>query len=72
MTLNDEYGTDLWLLSTTDGKLRRAVDFGKRRTFIARRIAWSHDDRFIYAAAGEGDADVVSLDGLIPEQGGRA
>ena len=65
LTLNDEYGTNLWLLSTTDGKVRRAVDFGKRRTFIGRRVAWSNDDRFIYAAVGEGDADIVSLHGLL-------
>src|SRR4051812_1704656 len=63
--LNDEYGTNLWLFSTSDHKLHRAVDFSPRRTFIARRVAWSPDDRFIYAAVGEGDADVVSLQGLL-------
>jgi Tol biopolymer transport system component len=65
LPLNDDYGTNLWLLSTEDGKLRRVVDFGERRTFIARRVSWSRDDRAIYAAVGEGDADVVSLDGLL-------
>ena len=66
LTLNDDYGTNLWLLSTQDKKLRRAVDFGERRTFIARRVSWSRDDRFLYAAVGEGDADVVLLRGLLP------
>jgi len=65
LMLNDEYGTNLWLVSTADGKLHRAVDFSPRRTFIARRISWSPDDRFIYAALGEGDSDIVSLQGLL-------
>jgi eukaryotic-like serine/threonine-protein kinase len=65
LTLNDSYGTNLWLLSTEDGKLLRAVDFGQRRTFIARRVSWSPDDGWLYAAVGEGDADIVSIDGLL-------
>ena len=65
LTLNDEYGTNLWLLNTGTGEVRRAVDFSPRRTFIARRVAWSNDDNWIYAAVGEGDADVVSLNGLL-------
>ncbi len=66
LLLNDEYGTDIWLLSAADGSLKRATDFGKERTFIARRVSWSPDDRAIYASIGEGDADVVEVDGLIP------
>jgi Tol biopolymer transport system component len=65
LPLNDNYGTNLWLLSTADGSLRRVVDFGNRRTFVARRFAWSSDDRFLYAAVGEGDADIVSLTGVV-------
>ena len=34
--------------------------------FITRRLSWSSDGRFIFAAVGEGDADVVLLDGLLP------
>ncbi|HKW24462.1 MAG TPA: protein kinase [Terriglobales bacterium] len=64
--LNDSFGTNLWLLSTADAKLRQLTDFGERRTFIARRVAWSPDDRFLYAAVGDGDADVVLLQGLVP------
>lgn len=47
LTLNDTFGTNLWLLSTTDGKMHPITDFGERRTFIARRVAWSPDNRFI-------------------------
>ena len=65
LTLNDSYGTNLWTLATDTGKLRKMVDFGQRRTFIARRVSWSNDDRWIYAAVGEGDADIVSLVGLV-------
>jgi len=65
LTLNDSYRTNLWLLSTEDGKLMRAVDFGERRTFIARRVSWSPDDRWLYAAVGEADADIISIDGLL-------
>jgi Tol biopolymer transport system component len=65
LPLNDNFGTNIWLLSTSDGKLRQATDFGTRRTFIARRLSWSSDDRFIYAAVGEGDADVVLLSEII-------
>ncbi len=66
LPLNDNFGTNIWLLSTSDGKLRQATDFGARRTFIARRLSWSNDDRFLYAAVGEGDADVVLLGELVP------
>jgi len=44
----------------------RLTDFGRRPTFITRRLSWSSDGRFVFAAVGEGDADVVLLDGLLP------
>jgi hypothetical protein len=53
LTLNDSYGTNLWTLETDSG------------TFIARRVSWSKDDRWVYAAVVEGDADIVSLVGLV-------
>ena len=65
LTLNDTFGTNLWLLSTTDGKMHPLTDFGERRTFIARRVAWSPDNKSIFAAVGEGDADIVFFDGLL-------
>ena len=65
LTLNDTFGTNLWLLSTSDGKMHAVTDFGERRTFIARRVAWSPDHKFIFAAVGEGDADIVFMEGLV-------
>jgi hypothetical protein len=41
------------------------TDFGDRPVFIARRVSWSADGRSIIAAIGEGDADIVLLDGAI-------
>jgi Tol biopolymer transport system component len=66
LPLTDNGATNLWLLSTADGSLRQITDFGQRRTFICRRVSWSSDGKFIFAALGEGDADVVLLDGLMP------
>src|SRR5215472_4920995 len=65
LPLNDKFGTNLWLLSTANGEMHPVTDFGERRTFIARRVAWSGDNRFIYAAVGEGDSDIVMFDGLL-------
>jgi len=66
MPLDDNKGTNIWVASTTDGKLRRITDFGQRRTFIARRISWSSDGKWVFAAVGEGDSDIVQIDGLLP------
>jgi len=63
--MNDNFGTDIWLLPAAGGKMQRTTDFGERRTYIARRVAWSPDDRFIYASVGEGDSDIVLLEGLV-------
>lgn len=65
LPLNDRLGTKLWLLSTADGTLRPATDFGDRRTFIARRVFWSSDNKYIFAAVGEGDSDIVLLANLF-------
>jgi hypothetical protein len=58
--------TNLWALPTIGGPLRQITDFGQRRTFICRRVSWSSDGKFIFASLGEGDADIVLLDGLVP------
>ena len=63
--LTDGFTTNLWTLSTKSGEWRQVTDFGDRATFIARRVSWSSDGGSILAAIGEGDADVVLLDGLI-------
>jgi len=41
------------------------TDCGEKRTFIARRISWSSDGKWVFAAVGEGDADIVQMDGLL-------
>ena len=63
--LDDALGTNIWVVSTVDGKLRRVTDFGQRRTFIARRVSWSSDGKWLFAAVGEGDSDIVQMDGLL-------
>lgn len=65
MPLDDTKGTNIWVVSTADGKLRQITDFGQKRTFIARRISWSSDGKWVFAAVGEGDADIVQMDGLL-------
>lgn len=66
MPLTDGDTTNIFALSTQNGEWRQVTDFGHRATFIARRVSWSADGRSILAAVGEGDADIVLLDGLIP------
>ena len=66
LLLSDGAGANIWALATSGGPLRQLTNFGQRRTFIARRVSWSSDGRSIFAALGEGDADVVLLDGLLP------
>lgn len=65
MPLSDEGVTNIWAMPAAGGPFRQITDFGKRRTFIARRVSWSSDGRFIFAALGEGDSDVVQLSGLV-------
>jgi Tol biopolymer transport system component len=66
--LTDGFATNIWTLPTSGGPLRQITDFGQRPTFIARRISWSADGRSIFAALGEGDADVVLLRGLAAKR----
>jgi eukaryotic-like serine/threonine-protein kinase len=62
--LTDGLTTNIWVHPTAPGEWRQVTDFGDRVTFIARRVDWSRDGRFILAAVGEGDADIVLLEGL--------
>jgi len=48
MPLDDRLGTNIWVASTADGKLRQITDFGEKRTFIARRISWSSDGKWVW------------------------
>jgi serine/threonine protein kinase len=63
--LTDASTTNLWLQSTAGGPLRQVTDFGDRPTLIVRRLSWSPDSQFIYAAVAEVDSDIVLLDGLL-------
>jgi len=65
LTLNDKFGTNLWLLSTQTGEMHPITDFGDRHTFIVRHVAWSRDNKYIFAAVGDGNSDIVLLDGLL-------
>ncbi len=63
--LDDGLGTNIWVMPTGGGTLRRITDFGQKRTFIARRVSWSSDGKWVFAAVGEGDSDIVQMDGLL-------
>jgi hypothetical protein len=65
MPLTDGDTTNIWAMSTNTGAWRQVTDFGNRATFIARRVSWSANGRAILAAVGEGDADIVLLDGVL-------
>jgi hypothetical protein len=64
LPLKDGVTTNVWAVATRDGTMRRITDFGNRPTFINRRVSWSPDGRFVYAAVSEGDSDIVMFDGL--------
>jgi Tol biopolymer transport system component len=65
MPLTDGHTTNIWALSTRTSTWRQVTDFGNRATFIARHVSWTPDGASIVAAVGEGDADIVLLDGLV-------
>jgi Tol biopolymer transport system component len=65
MPLTDGFTTNIWAVSTETGRWQQVTDFRDRFMFIARRVSWSHDGKSILAAVGDGDADIVLLDGLI-------
>ncbi|MCU1296519.1 MAG: serine/threonine protein kinase [Acidobacteriaceae bacterium] len=66
--LTDGPTTDLWAQPTTGGPMRRITDFGRQATFITRRVSWSSDGHSIYAAVGNGEADIVQLKNLERSQ----
>jgi Tol biopolymer transport system component len=63
--LLDRSTTNLWALPTSGGEWTKLTDFGSRNVLIARRVAWSHDSRHIYAAVADMDADIVLFEGLL-------
>jgi eukaryotic-like serine/threonine-protein kinase len=65
LPLVDNGTSNIWVVSTADGTFRQLTDFGRRATLIARRVSWSSDGRSVFAALGEGEADVVLLAGVV-------
>jgi Tol biopolymer transport system component len=65
MPLLDEGTANLWALPTDGGAMRPLTDFAARPVLITRRVAWSQDSKWIYAAVAESDADIVLLDGML-------
>ena len=64
MPLPDGGTSNIWALPTDGGPMRPLTDFGDRSVVIARRVSWSPDSKFLYAAVADTDADIVLLDGL--------
>lgn len=62
--LMDGPTTNIWAVATDSGKMQPITDFGNQGTSIARRVSWSPDGKFIYAAVGKGEADIVLLTNL--------
>lgn len=63
--LMDGPTTNMWKVVTHTGELMQITDFGHQATLIARRVSWSPDAKFIYAAIGKGEADIVLLGNLM-------
>jgi Tol biopolymer transport system component len=63
--LLDQGTTNLWIQPATGGAMRQVTDFGDRPVLIARRVSWSPDSKYIYAAVADTETDIVLLDGLL-------
>ena len=63
--LLDRGTANLWVQPVNGGPMRQITDFGERSVLIVRRISWSPDGKYIYAAVADIDADIVLLDGLL-------
>jgi Tol biopolymer transport system component len=64
--LKDGATTNIWAIPTAGGAEHRLTDFGQQATMIGRQVSWSRDGKFVYAAVGKTDADIVLFDGLVP------
>ncbi len=69
MPLTDGFTTNVWAISTEDGRSVQVTDFRDRAVFIARRVSWSADGRSIISAVADADADIVVLDGGFKRSG---
>ncbi len=63
--LADGSTINLYLLPSSGGPLRQVTDFGMTATEITRRVSWSPDSKYIYAAVARIDGDVVVLTNLL-------
>ena len=63
--LLDRGTTNLWAQPVNGGPMRQLTDFGERSVLIVRRVSWSPDGKYIYAAVADTDADIVLLEGLL-------
>lgn len=63
--LADGATTNVWALSTQGGSWRQMTDFGDQPTVIARQVAWSPDDAYVFAAVSKNIGDIVMFDGLV-------
>ena len=61
----DRGTANLWAMPADGGPMRQLTDFGQRSVLIVRRVSWSPDGKYIYAAVADTDADIVLLDGLL-------
>jgi len=65
MPLTDGATSNVWALPTNGEPMRPLTDFGDRSVVIARRVSWSPDSKYLYAAVADTDADIVLFDGLL-------
>jgi Tol biopolymer transport system component len=63
--LSDRATSNIWAQPTSGEAMRPLTDFGDRSVVIARRVSWSPDSKYVYAAVADTDADVVLLAGLL-------
>jgi Tol biopolymer transport system component len=61
LPLTDGQTSNIWVMSTDDGSMSKLTDFGDRAVMMARRVAWSPDDRFVFAAVGDMDGDIMLI-----------
>jgi eukaryotic-like serine/threonine-protein kinase len=63
--LSDGATSNIWVQPTSGDAMRPLTDFGERSVVISRRVSWSPDSKYLYAAVADTDADIVLLAGLL-------
>ena len=63
--LSDGATSNIWVQPTNGEAMRPLTDFGDRSVVIARRVSWSPESKYLYAAVADTDADIVLLAGLL-------